>query len=115
MEGRDPLLRRDKGKRKRGWGSVGLYLDKRKTTDLDKDPMSNCQEFSKLGPAARIVHLGRRGAIPRLSGRSGVQSAVGESDPLPGVLWAEGRYPLKGVAHPGNWGGWSRTLKDIRV
>ena len=33
MEGRDPLLRRDKGKRKGGWGSVGLYLDKEKTRD----------------------------------------------------------------------------------
>ena len=34
-EGRDPLLQKDKGKRKRGWGNVGLYLDKRKTTDWD--------------------------------------------------------------------------------
>ena len=34
-DGRDSLLQRDKGKRKRGWGSVGLYLDKRKTTDQD--------------------------------------------------------------------------------
>ena len=36
-EGRDPLLQEDKGKRKRGWGSVGLYLDKRKTTDWDEE------------------------------------------------------------------------------
>ena len=35
MEGRDPLLQRDKGKRKSVWGSVGLYLDKRKTSDWD--------------------------------------------------------------------------------
>ena len=27
----------DKGKRKRGWGNVGLYLDKRKTTDWDRE------------------------------------------------------------------------------
>ena len=33
MEGRDPLLQRDKRKRKIGNGSVGLYLDKRKTMD----------------------------------------------------------------------------------
>ena len=37
MDGRDPLQQRDKGKRKRGWGSVGLYLDKRKTMDWDKE------------------------------------------------------------------------------
>ena len=28
-EGRDPLLWRDKGKRKRVWGSLRLYVDKR--------------------------------------------------------------------------------------
>ena len=30
IEERDPLLLRDKGKRKSGWGGIGLYLDKRK-------------------------------------------------------------------------------------
>ena len=34
-EGRNPLLGRDKGKRKSGWGSIGLYLDKRKASDQD--------------------------------------------------------------------------------
>ena len=33
-EGKDPLLWRDKGKRKSSWGSVGLYLDKRKNLGL---------------------------------------------------------------------------------
>ena len=35
MEGRDPLLWRDKGKRKRGLESIGLYLEERKTMDWD--------------------------------------------------------------------------------
>ena len=35
MEEREPLLWRDKRKRKRGCGSVEMYLDKRKTS-LDK-------------------------------------------------------------------------------
>ena len=35
MDGRDPLLQRDKRKRKRGWESVRLHLGKRKTTDQD--------------------------------------------------------------------------------
>ena len=34
MEGKDPLLLRDKRKRKSVWGSVGLYLDKRKNLGL---------------------------------------------------------------------------------
>ena len=37
MEGRDPLLQRDKGKRTSGWGNIGLYLDKRKTLDWDRE------------------------------------------------------------------------------
>ena len=36
MEGRDPLILRDKGKGMSGWGNVGLYLDKR-TLDLDRE------------------------------------------------------------------------------
>ena len=64
----DPLLWRDKGKRKRVWGSIELYLDKRETSDGEKDPSSNCGDFSGLGPAALIAHLGRRGASPLLSG-----------------------------------------------
>ena len=35
MESRDPVLQRDKEKRERGGGNIGLYLDKRKTTDWD--------------------------------------------------------------------------------
>ena len=35
MEGRDLFLWRDKRKRKRGCGNVGLYLDKRKTMDQE--------------------------------------------------------------------------------
>ena len=34
MEGRDPLILRDKGKGMSGWGNVGLYLDKRKNLGL---------------------------------------------------------------------------------
>ena len=44
MEGKDPLLPRDKGKRKNILGSVGLYLDKRKNIGLtERDPVSNCR------------------------------------------------------------------------
>ena len=37
MEGRDPLLWRDKRKRMRGYGSVRLYLDMRKATDQEME------------------------------------------------------------------------------
>ena len=37
MEGRDPLLQRDKGKRKSIWRSLRLYLDKRKTMDQEEE------------------------------------------------------------------------------
>ena len=37
MEGRDPFLWRDKGKRKSDWGGVGMHLDKRKYWDWDWD------------------------------------------------------------------------------
>ena len=69
MEGRDPLLCKDKVKRKRGWGSVVLSLDKIKTslTGTERDPISNCGAFSGLGPGALLAHLGRRGVTPRLS------------------------------------------------
>ena len=73
---RDPLLRRNKRKRKRrGCGSVGLNLDKRKTTDwgiekTEKEPISNmilsCEVFSVLGPATLYPCLGRRVANPGL-------------------------------------------------
>ena len=66
-EGRDPLLWRDKGKRKRGWGSIGLYLDKRKPrTGTEKDQIFNCGTFCGLGWAALSTHLGRRGGWLRL-------------------------------------------------
>ena len=44
-EGKDLLLWREKRKRKRGYGSVGLNLDKRKTVDwgtekMEKEPIS---------------------------------------------------------------------------
>ena len=39
MEGRDSLLWRDKRKGKRDCGSVGLYLDKRKTTGKGMEKM----------------------------------------------------------------------------
>ena len=69
MEGRYPFLQRDRGKRKSGWGSIGLYWDKRKTSNLDSEnPISNCGAFFGLGPAALFVHLERRGASPGLSG-----------------------------------------------
>ena len=35
MEGRDPFQWRDKGKRKKDWASIGLYLVKTKTSDQD--------------------------------------------------------------------------------
>ena len=65
--GRDPLLWREKRKGKRGWGSIGLYLDKRKTMELDKDTISNCRTFSGMGPAALFTHLEKREASPVLS------------------------------------------------
>ena len=37
MEGRDPFLQRGKGKRKRGWGSVGLYLGEREMMEQDRE------------------------------------------------------------------------------
>ena len=37
MDGRDLLLQRDKWKRKRGCGSVKLYLDKRKTMHHNRE------------------------------------------------------------------------------
>ena len=40
MVGRDLLLWRDKEKRKSSWGSIGLYLDKRKTSDWDGERAS---------------------------------------------------------------------------
>ena len=48
-----------------------MYLDKRKTLDpgseeTEKDPVSNCGAFSRLGPAALFMCLGRRGARPWL-------------------------------------------------
>ena len=75
MEGRDPLLWRDKRKRKRGCKRVGLYLDKRKTMDqrtknMEKEPISNtvqdCVFFSRLDLPALYMHLGERGVGPRL-------------------------------------------------
>ena len=79
-EGKDPLLWRDKSKRKRSHGSVGLYVDKRKTsldhgqgTDkMKREPVSNlqialgvtmqgCRTPSRLGPATLYTGLeGRR-------------------------------------------------------
>ena len=43
MEGRNPLLQRNKGKRKSSWKSVGLYLDNRKKprTRTERGPISN--------------------------------------------------------------------------
>ena len=86
-EGKDPLLWRDKGKRKSSCGSVGLYLDKRKPwTGTERDLISNCGALLGLGPAALVSHLGRREATPGFGVRSRVQSAVEESNTLPGVL-----------------------------
>ena len=83
MEGRDPLLQRDKG-RERVAGAVSGQEKPRTMTE--RDPISNCGAFSGLGPAAPFMHLRRRGATPRFCGRSGAQSTVGESGPLPEVL-----------------------------
>ena len=52
MEGRGPILQRDKGKRKSSQGSVGPYLDRKKTsTETERDPISNCWALFRLGPA----------------------------------------------------------------
>ena len=67
MEGRD-LLWRGKGKRKKWYRSIGLYLDKRKTSDRDRERSNLCGAFLGLGLAAQITHLGRMGASPRLNG-----------------------------------------------
>ena len=67
-EGRDPLLPRDKGKRKNGWGSVGLYLDKRETSDWDSEGSHlYLWGFHRTGAGSLFTRLGRRGA-----GRFGV-------------------------------------------
>ena len=51
-----------------------------------KDLTSNCGTFSRLRLAALFAHQGGgepvQGLVPSLE----VQSAVGESNPLPGVL-----------------------------
>ena len=81
-EGRDPLLQRDKGKRKRGWGSVeqeknlGLGRIQSLTVGLSLD-------WGRL-PCSLTWGVGE----PALGSvaRSGAQHTVGESDPLPGVL-----------------------------
>ena len=85
MEGRDSLLWRDKGKRKRGCGNVGLYLYKRKTTDPGR---RNIQSLT-AGLSPDWGHLpscapGEEGSQPRAQVTSSVvQSAVGEGNPLP--------------------------------
>ena len=95
-EGRDSLLWRDKRKRNRGCGSVGLYLYKRKNTDhgmekkkkTEKEPVSNrthrCKMFSGLEPITLFAHLGRRRASPSLSLCSKLRDAIGENSPLIG-------------------------------
>ena len=92
MEGRDPLLLRDKRKRKSNWGSLGLYLDKRKNLgpagegshlQLQVRGSLTADPIFALGPAALFTHLWRRGANSMFRGRSGAQSTAGETGPLP--------------------------------
>lgn len=102
MERRDSFQQRDKRERKTGWGSVRLYLDKRKTTDqgsekkMEKDPICNCGASPRLGPAAQFSHLGSRGASLGWVTSSETQFTVEESSPLPGVLWEDSIQPFKG-------------------
>ena len=97
-EGRFLLLWRDKRKKKRGCGSVGFYLDKRKTSldhglgnrKMEREPVSSlqttlgvmiqgCRTSSRLGSTALCIGLGRRGARPRLG--SELRGALGEQSP----------------------------------
>ena len=89
---RDPLWLRDKGKTKSYWGSVGLYLDKRKNLgpagegshlQLQVRGSLTADPIFALGPAALFTHLWRRGANSMFRGRSGAQSTAGETGPLP--------------------------------
>ena len=76
MEGRDPLLRRDKGKRERLRKCMTIFgqeknmnqgsLKKQKQKQKQKDGITNHGAFSRLGLAALFSHLGRRGASPML-------------------------------------------------
>ena len=109
MEGSDPLLRRDKGKRKRSWGSIALYLDKREKktqSRMEKDPISNCGLFLGWGqlPGSH-TWVGGQPALGWVTS-SEAQSTEGESNSLPGVLWKEGIYPLKEWHFPET--GWTK-------
>ena len=72
-EERDLLQWRDKRKRKRIYGIIGLYLDKRETMNrgmekTEKEPISNaiqgCRSLSGLGPATLYTHLMGIGSQP---------------------------------------------------
>ena len=66
MEKKGPLLWRDKRKRKKGCGSIRLYLDKRKITNqgtekTEKEPISSCGSFFRLELATLFACLGSMG------------------------------------------------------
>ena len=82
---------------------------------MEKDPISNCRAFPELGLAVLFMNLGRRAASPGSVTSSEAKSTVGESDPLPRLLWEAGIYLLKGAALPQNWIGKSGNFTDIRV
>ena len=79
MAGRDPLLWRDKRKRKRGCGRVGLYLDKRKIMDwgMEKNGertnfylILGLRGFLRTGASHPVCVPGEEGSQPRAQAAS---------------------------------------------
>ena len=82
-----------------------IWTGERPRTETEKDPISNSWAFFGLGPAlCSEVHLGRKGARPGCGGRSGAQSAAGESGSLPGGLHDSTKPAC--ISHPGH-SGWA--------
>ena len=97
---------------------------------MDKDPISNCGAFSRLDPAARIAHLARRGASPRLGNyfRGTVCSGRRQSPPWSAVgrryiaiqrtktayaCQPEAIYLWHRVALPWHWGAQNAPVKIL--
>ena len=65
MEGRDPLLWRDKKKRHIGWGSVRLSGEEKNTwSGTERDPISNCRAFFQTGAVSLVGTPGDKGSQP---------------------------------------------------
>ena len=70
------LLQRDKGKRKNGWESVGLYEVREKNLRLGLREILSLCSFLQTGAGSLFMQLGRGGTSPGFSGRSRAQSTV---------------------------------------